>query len=169
VSEGKLQIVADPAKPTIVTRRVVAAPRTLVFDAFTKPEYLKRWMGPRALTMVSCVSDLRVGGMWRMVHRTPDGQEFGLHGEFREIVRPERIVRTFVFEPFPDHEALETLTLDERDGKTTITTLTVHKTIEARDGHLAGGRMEVGMTDGYARLDELLAEILGSGSVGAVP
>ena len=164
MNERKLELVAEPGKPTIVTRRVVNAPRSLVFDAFTKPEHLKRWMRPRALTMVICDSDLRVGGGWRMVYRAPDGQEVGFHGEFRELVRPERIVRTFVFEFVPDAEALETLLLEERDGKTTITTTTVHKTIEGRDGHLAHG-MEVGMTEGYALLDELLAALLGGGAV----
>jgi uncharacterized protein YndB with AHSA1/START domain len=157
----KLVIIADPVEPTIVTRRVVDAPRSLVFDAFTKPEHLKRWMGPRALTTVVCEVDLRVGGRWRMVHRAPDGQELALHGEIREIVRPVRIVRTFVFEPMPEHEALETLALEEHDGKTTITTTTVHKTLEARDGHIAGGRMQAGMSDGYARLDEHLAALRG--------
>lgn len=169
MAENKLEIVAERGKPTIVTRRIVRAPRALVFDAFTNPEHLKRWMGPRTLPMVSCVSDLRVGGRWRMVHRGPEGQDFGLHGEYREIVRPERIVRTFVFEPFPDDEAVETLTLDEKDGETTITTLTVHKTVTARDGHLAGGRMEAGMTDGYARLDDLLRALLRGGAVGVAP
>jgi len=169
VPDKKLEIVAEPGKTTILTRRVVDAPRALVFDAFTKPEHLRHWMGPRTLTMVVCESDLRVGGRWRMVHRSPDGQEFALHGEFREIVRPERLVRTFVFEPMPDHEALETLTLDEREGKTTITTLTVHKTVEGRDGHLSGGRMEIGMTDGYARLDELLAGMLAGAAAQAAP
>jgi uncharacterized protein YndB with AHSA1/START domain len=111
------------------------------------------------LTMVICENDLRVGGRYRFVHRTPDGQEFGFHGEYREIVRPERVVRTFVFEPMPDHEALETLTLEESDGETTIATTTLHKTVEGRDGHLSSGRMEAGMTDGYARLDELLAAL----------
>jgi uncharacterized protein YndB with AHSA1/START domain len=168
MAENKLELVAEPGKPTIVTRRVVAAPRALVFDTFTKPEHLRRWMGPRALAMVSCVSDLRVGGAWRMVYRGPDGQDFGFHGEFREIVRPERIVRTFVFELFPDQEAVETFTLDEKDGKTTVTTLTVHKTLEGRDGHLAHG-MEAGMTDGYARLDELLAEMASGHAAEAAP
>ena len=163
MNDRNLEIVAEPGKPTIATRRVVHAPRALVFDAFTKPEHLKRWMGPRMLTMVTCVSEARVGGAWRMVYRTPDGQELGFHGEFREIVRPERIVRTFVFESFPDQEALETLTLDEKDGKTTVSTLTVHKTIHGRDGHLAHG-MEAGMTEGYARLDELLVSLLGGGA-----
>jgi uncharacterized protein YndB with AHSA1/START domain len=168
VAQDKLELVAEPGKPTIVTRRVVAAPRALVFDAFTKPEHLRRWMGPRALAMVSCVSDLRVGGAWRMVYRGPDGKEFGFHGEFREVVRPERIVRTFVFEPFPDQQAVETFTLDEKDGKTTVTTLTVHKTLEGRDGHLNHG-MEVGMTEGYARLDELLVSLLSGAPAEVAP
>jgi uncharacterized protein YndB with AHSA1/START domain len=166
VNQKKLEIVARPGEPTIVTRRVVNAPRSLVFDALTKPEHLKRWMGPRALTMVLCETDLRVGGGYRFVHRTPDGQEFGFHGTYREIVRPERIVRTCVFEPMPEHESVETLLLEEHEGKTTITTTTVHKTVEGRDGHLANGRMEVGMTEGYARLDELLAT-LGGGAAEA--
>jgi len=129
-----------------------------VFEAFTKPEHLKRWMGPCNLTMVVCDSDFRVGGRYRFVMRAPDGQEAAFHGEFREIVPPERIVRTFVFEPYPDAEALETLQLDERDGKTTITTTTLHKNVESRDGHLGSG-MEAGMTEGYERLDALLAEL----------
>jgi uncharacterized protein YndB with AHSA1/START domain len=157
MTSKSLEIIVDPVKPTIVTRRVLDAPRALVFDAFTKAEHLRRWLGPRQLTMVSCENDLRVGGAYRWVHRAPDGQEYVFYGEYREIIRPEKVVRTFVFAPFPDDEALETLTLEERDGKTTATTLTVHKTIKARDGHLANGAMEAGMTDGYARLDDLLA------------
>jgi uncharacterized protein YndB with AHSA1/START domain len=159
VTSKKLAIIAEPGKPSFTTRRVVDGPRALVFDAFTNPEHLKRWMGPRMLTMVICENDLRVGGRYRFVHRTPDGQEFGFHGEYREIVRPERVVRTFVFEPMPDHEAVETLTLEESDGEMTIATTTLHKTVEGRDGHLSSGRMEAGMTDGYARLDELLAAL----------
>jgi uncharacterized protein YndB with AHSA1/START domain len=167
VTQNKLEIIAEPGKPTIVTRRVVNAPRSLVFDAFTKPEHLERWMGPRALTMVLCETDLRVGGGYRFVHRTPDGQEFGFHGTYHEIVRPECIVRTFVFEPMPDQEALETLVLEEHEGKTTITTTTLHKTVEGRDGHLSQGRMEAGMIDGYARLDELLASLGGGAAAQA--
>ena len=159
VTSKKLEIIAEPGKPGFTTRRVVDAPRALVFDAFTTPAHLTRWMGPRMLTMVIPENDLRVGGRYRFVHRAPDGQEFAFRGEYREIVRPERLVRTFIFEAMPDHEALETLTLEERDGKTTITTTTLHKTVEGRDGHLASGRMEAGMTDGYARLDELLAAL----------
>lgn len=154
----ELQIIAEPGKPTIVTRRVVNAPRDLVWDVFTLPEHLQHWWGPRALTLVVCEVDLRVGGGYRFVHRTPDGQEFGFRGEYREIVRLERIVNTFVFELMPDHEALQTLVLEEHDGKTTVSTTTLHKTVADRDAHLASG-MERGMRDTYARLDELLAAI----------
>jgi uncharacterized protein YndB with AHSA1/START domain len=159
VTSRRLEIIAKPGNPSFTTRRVVNAPRELVFDAFTKTEHLKQWLGPRALTMVIAESDLRVGGRYRFVHRASNGQDFAFSGKYLQIDRPEAIVRTFVFEPLPDDEALETLTLEESDGKTTITTKTLHKTVEGRDGHLANGRAEAGMTDGYARLDALLANL----------
>jgi uncharacterized protein YndB with AHSA1/START domain len=159
VTSKTLEVIAEPGKTSFSTRRIVDAPRALVFEAFTKCEHLKRWMGPCTLTMVSCETDLRVGGRYRFVFRAPDGSEVGFSGEYREIARPERVVRTFVFEPMPDAEALETLTLEEHDGKTTITTLTVHKTVENRDGHVQSG-VDKGMAEGYARLDELLAGLL---------
>ena len=154
----ELEIIAEPGQPTIISRRVVNARRELVWDVFTRPEHLRRWWGPRVLTMVVCEVDLRVGGRYRFVQRTPDGQEFGFRGEYREIVRPERIVNTFVFELMPDHEALQTLVLEEHDGRTTVSTTTLHKTVADRDAHLASG-MEPGMRETYARLDELLVAI----------
>ncbi len=159
MSSKNLEIIAEPGKPTITTRRVVDAPRELVFDVLTDPQHIKRWMGPAALEMVSGESDLRVGGKYRYVYRAPDGMEFAFSGIYKEIDRPTKAVRTYVFELFPEAEALETMTLDEKNGKTTITTLTVHKSVQNRDGHLADGRMESGMTEGYARMDTLLAEL----------
>lgn len=111
------------------------------------------------LTLVICEVDLRVGGGYRFVHRAPDGEEFAFHGEYQEIVRPDRLVSTFVFQGMPDDEVLETATFEESDGNTTITTTTLHKTVEARDGHLADGRIEAGMVDAYERLDELLGAL----------
>ena len=159
MTANTLEIVAEPGKTSFTTTRVVDAPRALVFEAFTKCEHLKRWMGPKNLTMVSCDTDLRPGGRYRFVFRAPDGNEVGFSGEFREVVHPSRIVRTFVFEPIPEAAALETLELVESNGKTTIKTTTLHKTVENRDGHVNSG-MEAGMTAGYARLDELLAGLL---------
>ena len=158
MTANTLEIVAEPGKTSFTTTRVVDAPRALVFEAFTKCEHLKRWMGPKNLTMVSCDTDLRPGGRYRFVFRAPDGNEVGFSGEFREVVAPSRIVRTFVFEPIPEAAALETLELVENNGKTTIKTTTLHKTVENRDGHVNSG-MEAGMTEGYARLDALLAEL----------
>jgi uncharacterized protein YndB with AHSA1/START domain len=169
VSERNLEIVAVPGDKSFTTRRVVNAPRHLVFDAFTRPELIRRWMGPCFLTMTKCEVDLRVGGKYHMVHTAPDGQTFGFYGEFREIVRPERIVRTYIFDRFPDSPALETLELEEQHGKTVIRTRTVHLSVEARDGHIQSG-MEEGMLEGYRQLEALLAELQGAPvSAGATP
>jgi uncharacterized protein YndB with AHSA1/START domain len=158
VTASKLEIIVDTDKPSFRTRRTFNAPRALVFEAFTKPEYLKRWMGPRGLEMVICESDLRVGGRYRFVYRGTDGQDLAFSGQYTEVVPPERISRTFVFEFMPGVESDETLVLTEKNGITTITTLTLHKSFEARDGHLEHGAEE-GMTQGYERLDELLVSM----------
>jgi uncharacterized protein YndB with AHSA1/START domain len=105
---------------------------------------------------------LRPGGTWRIVHRGPDGEEDqGFHGEFREIVRPERIVWTFEWEGMPGHVSVETLTFEEHDGKTTITTTSIFDSVEDRDGMLQSG-MESGAAETYDRLDEYL-EVLEGG------
>lgn len=156
----KLEIIAEPGKTDIVTRRTVDAPRALVYEAFTRPEYIRRWMGPSKMPLVTCELDLRVGGAWRFVHRAPDGTDLPFHGKFLELDPPGRLVRTFLFGPMKEEEAaVETLTLEEKDGKTTITTLSVHPSVEGRDRHVSGGAMERGMTEGYQRMDELLAEL----------
>ena len=152
-----LEMIAAPGIPTIITRRMVNAPREIVWDVFTKPEHLKRWWGPKILTMVVCEIDLQVGGRYRFVQRAPDGQEFGFHGVYKELRRPEQIVNTFVFELMPDHEALQTVVFEECRNQTRIISTTVYKTVEDRDGHLASG-MEPGMRETYARLDEVLSE-----------
>jgi uncharacterized protein YndB with AHSA1/START domain len=153
------EIVLERSGLGFMIRRSFDAPRELVFDAWTKPEHLKRWMGPRRLVISSYEVDLRVGGGYRFVHRALDGQEFAFHGEYREIVRPERLVTTFVFELMPDHESLQTVTFDESDGRTMITTSTLHAAVEGLDRHLPGGGMEAGMTESYERLDELLVAL----------
>jgi uncharacterized protein YndB with AHSA1/START domain len=158
----KLEVFAEPGKPTIVMRRSFDAPRRLVFEAMTKPEHLARWWGPRGYELVVCDVDLRVGGAYRFVQRTPDGREFAFRGVYREI-SPARTVSTFVFEGMPDHEAVITIELEERDGKTIMTETMVHDSVAARDGHLASG-MERGANESMERLEEVLA---GMGAAGA--
>lgn len=147
-----------PSDREIVITRVFDAPAHLVFDAMTKPEHVKRWWGPRGTTLSVCEIDLRVGGKWHFVSRAEDGTEHGFHGEFREIVPPEWVVQTWVYEPMPDAETVETMTLVEKDGKTTMTTTVLHKSKENRDGHLSSG-MEDGMQQTFDRLEELLASM----------
>jgi uncharacterized protein YndB with AHSA1/START domain len=147
-----------PSDLEIVMTREFQAPRRLVYEAFTRPEHLKRWWGPRYLELSVCEVDLREGGSWRFVQRAPDGQEFGFRGVYQEIAPPERLVYTFIFEPMPEHDAVVTIVFEERIGRTTLRQTTRHKTKFGRDGHLNAG-MEEGVIDSYARLDELLATL----------
>jgi uncharacterized protein YndB with AHSA1/START domain len=139
--------------------RAFNAPRELVFEAWTNPEHMRRWLGPRCLTWVVCEVDLRVGGKYRWVQRAPDGSEYSFRGVYMEIVRPEKLVSTFVFEAAPGHESIDTLLLTENGGETIATTISRHETIASRDAHLANGRMEVRMREGFERLDELLPTV----------
>ena len=153
-----LEIVAEPGKPTIVIRRTFDAPKQLLWDVSTKPEHLRNWWGPHELKLIVCEIDLRVGGKYRLVSRAPDGGEAEFYGEFKELSPPDLLVRTFVFAPYPDAPALETVLFEERDGKTRMTTPLVQVSVEARDGMLNAG-MEPGMIETHARLDELLAKL----------
>jgi uncharacterized protein YndB with AHSA1/START domain len=146
-----------PSDREIRLTRAFDAPRRLVWEAITKPEHVARWWGLRGSTLTVCEMDFRPGGAWRFVLRGPDGQDHPFKGEYREVVPPERVVSTFIYdvEGIRDHESLETLTLDERDGKTTLSVTVLHKSKEARDGHLQSG-MEFGAAQSYDRLAELL-------------
>lgn len=112
--------ITTPAERAIVLTRVFDAPRSVVFDAMTRPELLKRWFGPRGWSLVVCEVDLRVGGAWRFVLRGPDGAETGMRGVYREIVPPERVVDTETFDDVPG-ESLRTTVLVEDRGRTTLT------------------------------------------------
>ena len=141
----------------IVITRAFDAPRNLVFDAHTKPELVRRWLlGPPGWTMPVCEIDLRVGGKYRYVWRNESGTEMGMGGVFREIVRPERLVATELFdESWYPGEALDTSVFLEEDGKTTLTLTVLYESREARDGVLKSP-MEQGMAIGYDRLEQLL-------------
>ncbi len=155
---GKTQFTAEPGIPQIITEREFDAPRDLLFRAWTEPELLKQWLGPRNLTMEIDRYDVRDGGTWRYVQRDEAGNEYAFHGVFHGDPSPDGMVQTFEFEGFPGHVSLDTLTFEERDGKTIARTNTVFQTIEARDGMMESG-MEYGVDDGYDRLDELIAKL----------
>ena len=111
--------VSLPSDCEITLSRVFRAPRQLVYDAFSKPELLKRWFGPRGWSLVTCEVDARVGGGFRFVLRGPDGRELGMRGVYREITPPERSVHMESFDDFPG-ESRVTAIFTERDGETTL-------------------------------------------------
>jgi uncharacterized protein YndB with AHSA1/START domain len=157
-NSGALKV-TTPTEREIVLTRIFDAPRSLVYDALTKPELLTRWFGPRGWSLVVCDVDLRVGGAWRFVLRGADGSEMGMRGVYRELVRPERTVHTESFDDYPS-ESLVTGVLVEQDGKTTLTGTVLYESREIRDIVIGSG-MEHGAAESYDKLAEHLATITG--------
>ena len=155
---GKTEIIAEPGSHQILMTREFAAPRELVFRAHVDPELLVQWLGPRDLTMTIDRYEVRDGGTWRYVSRDAGGNEYGFRGVFHGAPSPDGIVQTFEFEGMPGHVALETLTFEERGGKTVIHANSVFQSVADRDGMIESG-MESGVNEGYERLDELFARL----------
>jgi uncharacterized protein YndB with AHSA1/START domain len=153
---GKQQLVAEPGKQEIVITRTFEAPRELVFRALIDPDWVAQWWGPRRYTTTIVKLDAKAGGMWRFVQKGADGNEFGFHGVYHDVVAPERVVYTFEFEGMPGHVLMETIRLEEVNGKTTMIDTAVFQSVEDRDGMLMSG-MEDGATESMDRLEELLA------------
>ena len=156
---GKLNV-ATPTDREIVITRVLDAPRNLVFDAMCKPELLKRWLyGPERWKLAVCDMDVRPGGKIRWVWSDPDGKEMGLKVVYNDVVPPERLGHTELFdEDWTGGETLVTITFTERDGKTTCAMTVLYSSMEARDAAVKTG-MTDGMEMGYDRLDKIFAEM----------
>jgi uncharacterized protein YndB with AHSA1/START domain len=146
----------EPGKQEIIMTRTFDAPRDLVFKTMTDPNLIPQWWGPRYLTTTVDEMDLRPGGRWRYVQRDPQGNEHAFHGVYHDITAPERLVFTFEYEGVPGHVLLDTVTLEELDGKTKLTDQSVFQSVADRDGMVQSG-MESGATEMMDRLDELLA------------
>ena len=158
---SKTVITAEPGMPLITITREFDAPRDLVFRAHVDPELLVQWLGPRDLTTTIDRYDARDGGTWRYVQKDADGNEYGFHGVFHGTPSPEAIVQTFEFEGVPGHVMLDTTTLEQRDGRTLMRSVSSFQSVEDRDGMIASG-MERGVRDSGDRLEELLARQLAS-------
>ena len=156
---GTLQV-TTPSDREIAMIREFNAPARLVWDAYTKPELLKRWLGVfQGWTMPVCEVDLKVGGNYRYVWHGPNGEVMGMGGTFLEIVPHERIVATEKFDdPWYEGEAVDTTTFVERDGRTTLTTTMRLASKEVRDNVLKSP-MEQGVGASYDALDEVLASM----------
>ena len=155
---GELEI-ATPSDREVAITRSFAAAREHVFDAWTVPALLKRWLhGPEGWKLVVCEIDLRPGGATRYEWRHSDGRSMGMSGKIREVVRPERVVATELFdEDWTGGEAVGTVTFVEIGGRTVVTQTMLYVSREARDGAMFSG-METGMEASYRYLDQLLAE-----------
>lgn len=154
--------VTSPGDLDIVMEREFNAPRALVFEAWTSCEHLKRWWGPPTWSLPECEIDLRVGGRWRYLMRGEGGEEMGMNGEYMEVAGPGRLVSTEnfdgeMFEPMGGG-TVNTMVLEERDGRTTMIVTSRYKSREARDGVLQFP-MEEGAEESFQRLDALLGEI----------
>jgi uncharacterized protein YndB with AHSA1/START domain/effector-binding domain-containing protein len=158
--------VSAPGDREIEVERNFNAPRELVFDAFTKPELVRRWLlGPEGWTMPVCEIDLRIGGRYRYVwHKESTGERMGMGGVFREVVRPEKLVVTERFDDawYPG-EALNTTVFDQRGDLTKVRLTVRYESREARDTATRSG-MDTGMAQGYNRLEEVLSSSLRGGN-----
>jgi uncharacterized protein YndB with AHSA1/START domain len=145
----------EPAERVLVVKRTFDAPRDLVFRAWTDPQHLVHWFGPRGFTLPSCTLDLRPNGAWRSCMLSPEGREHWVRGIFREIVEPERLVFTWAHENAdgtPGHETLVMVTFDEQGGRTKLTLRqAVFESVEERDSHRGG------WTSSLERLAEYVA------------
>jgi uncharacterized protein YndB with AHSA1/START domain len=131
-----------------------------VFEAMSKPEHIKRWWGRLGdgYSVPVCEVDLRPGGAWRFVNRTPKGETVAFYGVYREIAPPERVVFTEIFEQFPDTESVVTSVLTEENGKTRLTVTCLYPSVEVRDIVIQSG-MERGAGISYDRLEEVAQEL----------
>jgi uncharacterized protein YndB with AHSA1/START domain len=147
-----------PTDTQIKIERQFDAPAHLVYRAYTEPELVRRWWTAKRGEMTVVHIDLRVGGGWRYAMETPDGFEVAFHGEYREIVPGERLVSTEVYEAMPDATALDTVTFEERDGRTLLTIVVEHTRKEHRDAHVESG-MEEGLQDALDLLEQVAAAL----------
>ncbi len=159
MSASNAIVTTFPSDLEIQMVRVFAAPKRLVYEAHTEARHVKEWWGRHGSTLIVCEIDARPGGTWRFVSREADGSENAFRGEIRELVPHDRIVWTFEWEGLPGHIVVDTLTLVEKDGKTTLTTLSRFSNKEDRDGMVASG-MEAGANESMDRLDELLRRLV---------
>jgi uncharacterized protein YndB with AHSA1/START domain len=151
---AKTEITAVPGMPQIVITREFNASPEFLFRAHTDPELLVQWLGPRGLAMKVERLDARHGGTWRYIHEDRDGNAFAFHGVFHGTPSPDGITQTSEFEGAPGNVSLESMTFEQRDGKTLLRATATYQSIDVRDMVIESG-METGVVEGYERLDEL--------------
>ena len=151
-------IITTPSDREVVMTRVFDAPRGLVFEAFTSPELLPRWLKAPGRSMTVCEIDLRIGGAYRFVWSGPGKKNVGSFGVYRDVVAPERVVRTEAWEDWDAGEVLVTTEFTEDQRQTTVTVTALFPSRDVRDAVLDAG-MKSGAATNYDRLAVLLARL----------
>jgi uncharacterized protein YndB with AHSA1/START domain len=156
-AKNKTIVTAEPGRQEVLITREFDAPRELVYQAHIDPQLYCQWLGPRGYEMTLETFEPYSGGRYRYIHKDSNGNEFGFHGVFHEISE-ELMIQTFEFEGLPErgHVTLDTMKLESLPGnRTRITIQSLFRSVEDRDGMVQAG-MEVGVREGYERLDEVL-------------
>jgi uncharacterized protein YndB with AHSA1/START domain len=154
MSKNHLEVKRD--ERAITMSRILNAPRERVWEAYTNPELIPQWWGPRTHTTTVDQMDVRVGGVWRYISRDTDGNEYAFNGVYKKVEAPERLISTFEFEPMAGHISTDALILEELpDGTTKIDTRTTFDSLDDLDGMLQSG-MEEGAIESWDRLEELV-------------
>lgn len=153
-----LKVVAEPGRQDILITRTFDAPRELVWRALTEPELVARWFGLDETTTEVDPTEVRTGTPWRIVEKTGSGEAYGFRGVHHDVQAPERVVRTFEFEGMPGHVSLETLTLEEADGRTEYRAVALFQSVEDRDGMVASG-METGLEQSLDNLEKVVRSL----------
>jgi len=155
---SRMFVEVTPGSATATIRRLLHAPRALVWEAMTRPEHVTNWYGPKSTRVTECAIDLRVGGKYRFVLRGDDGREHAFSGEYRELVAPELLVQTWCWEGAPDASSVERMRLVDLGDRTLVEVSVEHTSALDLEMHMKHG-MEAGANETYARLDALLPEM----------
>ena len=149
-------VVEFPNDLEVVTIREFEAPIALVFDVLTKPEHVRKWFAPFACEVTECSIDLRVGGNYHIVFVTEDGTECSFRGTYLEVEPPTRTVETWLFEGWPDADAVESVDLHEAHGVTKLTMKLAFRDKAGRDHMTTSG----GQEDSLDKMEDLLRSLL---------
>jgi len=159
ITTGKTRFIVKPKEKKIIIERILNAPRELVFKAYTEPEHIKKWWGPRELTTTIDKMEVKPGSVWRFIQHDARGNEFAFNGVYKEIIVPEKIVSTFEFEGTPGQVLVQIVSFENLKGKTKLTTTSLYESLKDLEGMLGSG-MEKGSTESMERLSELLVSMM---------
>ncbi len=159
---AETEFVIEPGRQDIIVTRVFDAPREVVFKAFSDPDLIPNWWGPRRYTTEIDRMEVKPGGLWRFINRDPDGNVYAFKGVYHDVVAPERVILTFEFEGMPGQVSLETATFEEVEGKTRFVGVSVFQSVEDRDAMVQSG-MEEGARETYDRLAEVIQSLRDGG------